>query len=126
MKRLTHLQYITLLFSCSAFGASFAPPSDIVIDLFGVPLKVLVGALAGGVCALSFLPPMPSRVSMFTSVLLGFCAATYGAPLLAEYFSKQNLLVGIAFFSGLFAHPILSWAFNEVPAFLKRKFGSAS
>lgn len=106
-------------------AASAALPSDVVVQYVGVPMGALLAAFAGGICSLSLLPTMP-RIKMFGAVATGFFTAVYSAPFIARYLNYIDFIMGIAFFLGLFAHPIIQFGYMKVPdllAGLYKRFG---
>jgi hypothetical protein len=73
--------------------------------------------------ALSFLPPM--RIAqMAVAVIVGTLAAAAATPMTAHLFNlPTGLHLGVAFFSGLFAQLMMTWAFINLPAIIAKRLG---
>lgn len=110
----------------SAAGATAAAQID--VQMFGIPLAVLLAGFAGATLALSLLPKM-SLTKAFAAVALGTFAASYGTPIFALLTVKMYPEFAsiphppFAFFAGLFAQLALSWAFKRLPTLLDKKTG---
>lgn len=92
---------------------------SLALEIFGVPLSVLLAGFAGAVVALAFLPPM-TRWRLFAAVAIGTLCAAYGVLLLAHLFGLPDKVhVGMAFFGGALGHSCLSFFFTNGPAILK-------
>lgn len=106
--------------STAAVGVSLAGHS---VEWLGVPLPVLLLGLAGAMSALSFLPPM-ALSRMVSAVIVGTLVAAAVTPLTAYFLGlPPGLHLGIAFFSGLFAQLMMSWAFVRLPALVEKRLG---
>jgi hypothetical protein len=106
--------------SSAALGVSV---SGLSLQWLGVPLPVLLLGLSGAMSALSFLPPM--RIAqMAVAVIVGTLAAAAATPMAAHFFNlPTGLHLGVAFFSGLFAQLLMTWAFINLPAIIAKRLG---
>jgi hypothetical protein len=96
--------------------------SGLSLEWLGVPLPVLLLGLSGSMSALSFLPPMAQRSKMATAVIIGTLAAAASTPMTAHLLNlPAGLHLGVAFFSGLFAHLMMTWAFQKLPELVEGK-----
>ena len=122
---LFHVGWATV--SATAFAGSLATV-DISVQIFGVPISVILAAFAGSASALAFLPPMSSRAKMLSVVAVGTLAAAYAVRLIAVKWLgwTEEFFAPVAFFIGLLAHTGLTYAFANLPAFLAKKFGGGS
>jgi hypothetical protein len=112
--------------AASVAGASHADWSS---EYFGVPLPVLLMAVAGAALALSLLPPMKTA-QMAVSVALGTAIGVFLPQLLAAFYpSIKPALTAAAFFCGLGGKIVATMIFDEGRAlaitWLKNKIGGA-
>jgi hypothetical protein len=109
--------------SSAAVGLSL---SGISVEWLGVPLPVLLLGLSGAMSALSFLPAM-QLAKMVCAVVIGTLAAAAATPMAAHMLGlPSGLHLGVAFFAGLFAHLMMTWAFQQLPKIVENKFGIGS
>lgn len=119
MISLQHANLSALVLASMTGAASVS----VTVELFGVPLSVLLGGFTGSVVALAFLPQM-TRKQMFTAVAIGAMVSAYGTLPLAHILEwPEKLHAGLAFFLGVLAHACLTWVFTRAVPFLEKKFG---
>lgn len=110
--------------SLSAVSAAGAVASqNISVELFGVPVSVLLAGFAGAAAALSFMPAM-NIARMASVVMVGTGFSTYGTPLVANAVNvAEKLHLGIAFFLGLTAQVAITWLLTRLPTMLDKRAG---
>ena len=88
---------------------------DPMVQWAGVPIEVVLWAVAGAACALSFLPAM-SRGRAVVALLVGAAIATACTPLVMYLLGLPvQFAIGVAFVLGLSAQVVLAPAFGGVP-----------
>lgn len=107
----------------AASAAGALASQNISVELFGVPVSVLLAGFAGASAALSFMPAM--KVSRMASVVMvGTGFSTYGTPLVANAVNVADKLhLGIAFFLGLTAQVAITWLLTRLPEVLDKRAG---
>lgn len=97
--------------------------ADTSVYWLGVPMPVVLAALFGASAALSFLGQL-TRLQAFSAVLMGTAAGTYLPKLLGVLWDMPaDVWPGVAFFSGLGAHMVLTAVFATAPGLLQSILG---
>ncbi len=122
MRKTTNLAafHIAVFFISASAGAASLVTADWSTTMFGVSLSVLLAGFAGSVCALSFMPPLPTRPRVFAAVVIGTLVAAYGVQLLGKYLGWADGAAPLAFFIGLGAHVGLTQVFLQVPDLIEK------
>ncbi len=111
---------LAAVITSGASAAASAVTDSWPMQLFGVPLSVLLACFAGATIALAFLPPMP-RAKMFIAVIAGTMIAAYLTPLALHWLKWDQwpqLHAGMGFALGLLAYGGITWAFVKGPEIL--------
>jgi hypothetical protein len=111
---------LAAVITSGASAAASAVSDSWPLQLFGVPLSVLLACFAGATIALAFLPPMP-RVKMFIAVMAGTMIAAYLTPLMLhwlEWSKWPQLHGGMGFALGLLGYWGITWVFVKGPEIL--------
>jgi uncharacterized membrane protein YedE/YeeE len=119
LRSLAAFNVAAFFMSATAAAASLVT-ADWSTTLFGVGLSVLLAGFAGSVCALSFLPPLPTRPRVFGAVAIGTLVSAYGVQIAGKYLGWSEGLPPMAFFIGLGAHIGLTQAFMQVPDLIEK------
>lgn len=105
--------------AASGTAAVVTSIADTSIYWLGVPMPVVLAALFGASAALSFLGQL-TRVQAFSAVLMGTAAGTYLPKMFGVFWGvPADVWPGVAFFSGLGAHVVLTAVFSAAPGVIQ-------
>jgi hypothetical protein len=115
--RLDLIDSASLQVAAAVSGGASLVTASWSVDLFGVPVSVVLAGFAGALIALSFLPPYQTLKAAALAVAAGTVIAAFSEPLIAHYTdAPAKLSQAIAFVTGLVALSVIPLALKAVPA----------
>lgn len=130
MSRIDSLQSVptACAAAASAIGTGISVAADVALQLFGVPLPVLLAALTGALGARVFLPPVAfwraAAMSLFWTLAGAFLAqlALWAVQKWLNGSAPTGALAGVALVISALGQRIAPILWNEGGEALKRKF----